>query len=86
LTECPEAKIELIGHTDTRGSVAHNLQLSADRAEAVRSWLVEYGLEPGNVAARGLGESQAVPDHRNGRFDEEIGSRNRRVDAVLVDD
>lgn len=69
-----DLRIEVAGHTDSRGADTYNLLLSQRRAEAVRRYLIDHGVT--NVlTARGYGESEPVVD--NGT---EAGrSQNRRV-------
>jgi OOP family OmpA-OmpF porin len=53
--------ISVTGYTDRLGSLAYNVALSARRAEAVKSYLVEpAGIPAGKIAARGKGESDPV--------------------------
>lgn len=76
LEKFPNLKIEVQGHTDTRGSAAYNLKLSQSRAESVRSYLLDhFQLKPENLAARGYGETEPETAEKN---DEEL-LRNRRV-------
>ena len=74
-------RVEVQGHTDDRGSDAFNLELSQRRASAVRQYLVDHGIEPGRVVARGYGLTRPrVPnsdaDHR---------AQNRRVEIHLLE-
>jgi OmpA-OmpF porin, OOP family len=81
LEKFADLRIEVEGHTDTRGATAHNLHLSQARAEAVRLWLVEhYRLDRGNFVAKGYGESRPETKERN---DEEL-LRNRRVVLTVL--
>lgn len=76
LEKFPDLKVEIEGHTDTRGTASHNQRLSEARAEAVRLWLLDhYHLNRANYTARGYGESRPETRERN---DEEL-LRNRRV-------
>ncbi len=50
----------ITGHTDRIGSVAYNQKLSAQRADAVRAYLVNAGVAPGMITARGVGKSNPV--------------------------
>jgi OOP family OmpA-OmpF porin len=76
LEKFPDLRIEIEGHTDTRGAEAYNKRLSQDRAGTVRNWLLDhYKLRPGNLVARGYGEERPETKERN---DEEL-LRNRRV-------
>src|SRR4051812_13876487 len=51
--------ITIIGHTDPRGSSASNQELSANRAEAARDYLVEHGAASQNLRVLVRGESEA---------------------------
>jgi OOP family OmpA-OmpF porin len=76
LAKYPALRIEIQGHTDTRGRAALNQRLSQERAEAVREYLLaNYRLEPSHYVARGYGETRPETRERN---DEEL-LRNRRV-------
>src|SRR3972149_2042984 len=55
LTTYPEIQVEVSGHTDTVGSKKSNLRLSQRRAEAVREWLIERGIDPVRIVAQGYG-------------------------------
>ena len=72
--------IEVHGHTDEQGSPAYNMALSLRRARAVVAFLVDAGVDPDRLNARGFGDRRPVtrdttPDAR---------ARNRRVEFVIV--
>lgn len=72
----PDMKLEIQGHTDTRGSAETNRKLSQQRAEAVRAYLMHnFRVNPDNLVAKGYGESKPETKERN----EEELLRNRRV-------
>lgn len=76
----PGSQIELVGYTDTSGIAERNLQLSKDRAEAVRVLLVDrFGVEAGRVTADGRGDAKPIADNAT----EEGRSKNRRVEVTL---
>ena len=76
LEKYPDLRIEIEGHTDTRGWAQYNMRLSQARAEAVRSFLLQYfHLRPDHYQARGYGETRPETAERN---QEEL-LRNRRV-------
>ncbi len=59
----PESVIEIGGHTDSDGDEAANLELSRERAEAVRTHLIEAGVAGDRLTATGYGEAEpAVPN------------------------
>jgi outer membrane protein OmpA-like peptidoglycan-associated protein len=82
LLKWPELKIEIGGHTDSRGSNATNQKLSDNRAKAVRTYLIEKfpTLQPDQLVARGYGESKSiVPNNSDLNM-----AKNRRVEFVVM--
>jgi outer membrane protein OmpA-like peptidoglycan-associated protein len=73
----PQIVVE--GHTDAKGSDAYNLELSARRAEAVRSYLVSRGIGESRIRAEGLGLTRPVADNKSA----EGRANNRRVEIVV---
>jgi len=69
-------RIRIEGHTDSVGSAAANLQLSADRAAAVAVYLSEAGVEPLSITTEGLGDTQPIGDNAT----EEGKAANRRIE------
>ncbi len=67
--------IEVKGYTDSRGSENYNKKLSKMRADAVRTRLVQLGVNPDKIIATGCGENNPVAsnDTKEGRY------QNRRV-------
>ncbi|NPA53873.1 MAG: OmpA family protein [Aquificae bacterium] len=81
LKENPNIKVEIQGHTDTRGPASYNLKLSQKRAEAVKRILVEkFGISPDRIIAKGYGESQPICHEDT----EECHAKNRRVVAKII--
>jgi len=71
-----DLKLEVQGHSDSRGAAAYNQKLSQARAESVRSYLLaHFHLRDENLVAKGYGESQLEVKERN----DEDRQRNRRV-------
>jgi peptidoglycan-associated lipoprotein len=58
LNENPEIVIELMAHTDARGSAEANMELSQQRAQSVVDYLIESGIDPDRLVPKGYGESQ----------------------------
>lgn len=80
LTQNPNIRIELSGHTDSVGTKGYNAKLSLDRAEAVKSWLVERGIVPDRIEARGYGMDQPLVSNETN----EGRASNRRVEFRLL--
>jgi outer membrane protein OmpA-like peptidoglycan-associated protein len=75
----PERRVSVEGHTDAKGTVAYNQQLSEARARSVTRELIANGIPRKQILTLGLGE--AVPVASNNRESGQI--RNRRVEVVL---
>ncbi|TCD01678.1 OmpA family protein [Pedobacter psychroterrae] len=71
--------LKLAGHTDNTGSMALNLRLSKDRAEAVKAYLVSQGANASRIEATGYGPNQPIASNSTleGR------QQNRRVEFSL---
>ena len=79
LGQQPSLRLVIVGHTDDTGNAEANLQLSKDRAEAVRLALAtDYGIEPSRLSAQGMGSIRPVADNAT----VEGRARNRRVELV----
>lgn len=70
--------IALVGHTDAVGSAEYNQKLSVRRADAVRNYLIEKGVNPSIITATGEGIS-----HTFDNATAEGRSKNRRVDVKI---
>ena len=55
----PEVRIEIRGHTDSQGPASFNLKLSQKRAESVRQYLINSGIDPPRLAAVGVTTREA---------------------------
>ena len=80
LKASPRAVIQLAGFTDDQGEAKANLLLSADRANAARKLLLEAGLEPSRVAARGYGHEHPISSNSTA----EGRAQNRRLAIRVV--
>lgn len=76
----PGQTFAIEGHTDSRGSDAYNLQLSRERATAVREYLISRGVDPQKIVATGRGEAEPVAANSN----PEGRANNRRVEIVVT--
>jgi len=75
----PDRRIVIEGHTDSRGGEGMNQELSYQRAERVREFLVRNGVPTDNVRAVGRGESEPIANNRT----PEGRANNRRVEIVV---
>jgi len=73
--------IEVAGHTDDIGSDSYNQQLSQKRAEAVRNYLLNKGIEAKRVIAKGYGESRALVENDS----DSNRALNRRVELMILE-
>jgi OOP family OmpA-OmpF porin len=80
LKKYPSLRVEISGHTDSVGAVEDNVKLSQERAEAVKAWLVEKGVEEGRVSTRGEGPNVPIADNKTkkGR------GKNRRIEFKVL--
>ena len=76
------AQIMLNGHTDAKGSETYNLELSQRRAESVMQYLLEAGVKPAQLTARGYGEYQPIASN----VTPEGRAENRRVELRVLND
>ena len=74
-------KLRIEGHTDSRGSDELNRQLSQDRADSVRQYLVERGIAERRLDAIGYGEAQPIASNETS----EGRALNRRVEFTIVE-
>ncbi len=74
-------KVRVEGHTDSQGSDASNKKLSQNRANAVRKYLVDAGVDASRLDAMGFGEEKPLQDNRT----KEGRAANRRVEFVITE-
>ena len=81
MTKFGNTNFSIEGHTDTTGPKAFNQKLSEDRAEKVKSHLVEKGVDGTRLSTKGFGEDspKASNNTRDGRI------TNRRVEFKVVE-
>ena len=85
MVENPGIEIELIAHTDSRGSRDYNLKLSLERAESAKSYLVSKGISKDRVKAFGHGEAQLRNHCRDGiECNETQHEFNRRTEIKIL--
>jgi OOP family OmpA-OmpF porin len=77
----PQSQIVLVGHSDAIGGLEGNIEISKQRAEAVRQRLIsKYGIPKSRITAQGI----AYLSPRSSNQTEEGRERNRRVEAVIL--
>lgn len=76
---CGDYKIEIGEHTDTRGSDSYNLQLSRQRADAIRDYMIERGVSEDVLKAVGYGEAQPIDNGTSA----EARARNERTEIKV---
>lgn len=81
LLKYPSLKFEVISHTDSRGSDAYNMFLSIRRAENVKNYFMDHGVDEDRLIAIGMGETRLIsPDlNPDGTDNSEGRKRNRRT-------
>jgi peptidoglycan-associated lipoprotein len=87
LTDNPEIKIELSSHTDSIDDRAYNLELSQRRAESAVRYLVQHGIAPDRLIAKGYGEDKPIAKntHPDGS-DNPVGrQKNRRTEFKILE-
>jgi outer membrane protein OmpA-like peptidoglycan-associated protein len=80
LAKFPSVNVEVSGHTDDKGERDHNLELSQNRANAVRDYLIAKGIDASRISTRGAGPDEPIDDNKkkSGR------AKNRRIEFKIV--
>ena len=82
LEEHDRIEVEVVGHTDSRGSDSYNQKLSERRANSVVQYLVGKGIDASRMQPVGMGEASPVADNET----DEGRERNRRVELKIIAD
>lgn len=80
MIELPNLQIRIEGHTDNVGKAEDLLRLSEDRAEAIKTFLVEKGIDKKRITTVGYGPKYPLNDNST----DELRSQNRRVEFVIT--
>lgn len=82
LTTLPDARLMIVGHTDVTASDEYNMQLSEERAQSVKDYLVSQGVDESRLMTEGKGSQEPIADNstESGRF------RNRRIEFAVMTD
>ncbi|MBL8742517.1 MAG: OmpA family protein, partial [Myxococcales bacterium] len=73
-------KIEVQGHADDTGTAEFNQSLSQQRADAVRRWLTQRGIDAKRLTARGYGSTVPIATNQT----DDGRQKNRRVQFAIV--
>lgn len=80
MTENPDLKFSVEGHTDSTGNAASNQTLSEQRSQAIVAKLVEMGIAQDRLTAVGKGQNNPIADNST----DEGRAKNRRVEFVKM--
>lgn len=80
MTNNPDRKVVIEGHTDSVGSAESNMILSRNRAQAVHSYLSNRGIAASRLSMEGMGESSPVASNSNASGKQ----LNRRVEVTVL--
>lgn len=80
LKEYPASKFSIEGHTDSDGSEESNQVLSTSRAQAVKAYLIENGIDATRLTSTGFGEGTPIDTNKTAKGK----ANNRRVEVKLV--
>lgn len=84
LTDNPNFKLKIAGHTDAKGNKNDNMLLSQNRADAIKEYLTKNGgIRPRRIDAKGFGSTKPIIQNEKTDQDRKI---NRRVEFELIDD
>jgi len=79
MKDYPDLNVVIEGHTDRVGTAAYNKKLSQRRAEAVKKYMVEKGIDANRLNAQGFGEDKPIASNET----KEGRQQNRRVEAAV---
>jgi len=79
LTDYPDVKLEISGHTDNVGKAEHNMELSQKRAESVKTYFVGKGIQENRLTAVGYGMDKPITANKT-KADK---AKNRRTEFTL---
>ncbi len=82
-----DIKIEISGHTDSKGDDAYNERLSYKRAASVAAYLVKNGVSKDRIKTVGMGEKRPIARNQNpdGSDNEEGRQLNRRIELKVLE-
>jgi OOP family OmpA-OmpF porin len=81
LQKYPTIRIEVSGHTDNTGKRETNMKLSQARADAVRQYLIDHGIDESRIVTRGAGPDEPIDSNRT----REGRASNRRIEFRVLE-
>jgi outer membrane protein OmpA-like peptidoglycan-associated protein len=81
LQQYPTVRIEISGHTDNTGGRETNMKLSQARADAVKKYLVDHGIDESRIVTRGAGPDEPIDSNRT----REGRASNRRIEFRVLE-
>lgn len=80
LVDYPNASLIVDGHTDATGTEEYNQWLSEKRAESVKNYIADHGIDAGRITTNGYGQAKPVAANntKDGR------QQNRRVEVTIA--
>jgi outer membrane protein OmpA-like peptidoglycan-associated protein len=80
LQDYPEVEVEIAGHTDNTGSRTTNMKLSQQRADAVKNWLANRGVDPKRITTSAHGPDKPIAPNTT----KEGRDKNRRIEFIRL--
>ncbi|WP_375581379.1 OmpA family protein [Marivirga tractuosa] len=80
LKKNPTIEIELSGHTDNTGSAKLNIELSQERSDRIKEYLVEKGVDSKRLESKGYGGARPIASNKS----EATRKLNRRVEFTII--
>jgi len=85
LQKYPDIRLSMESHTDARNTEEYNQKLSERRAKATMQYLIEHGIDPKRLEAKGFGESRPVNRCVDGvKCSEKEHQMNRRTEFMII--
>lgn len=78
----PNLRLSIEGHADRRGSRKYNLELSLNRANSIKNWLVAHGVKEERLQTKGFGFDKPIDPART----LEAYEKNRRVEFIILNE
>ncbi len=85
MEQYPSLNINIKSHTDSKGPAAYNERLSDKRAKSTRQYLIDKGISPDRLTAKGYGESELLNECADGiECTPEQQQLNRRSEFIII--